>query len=76
MYENGKMRSVETISGMGGQRRMMEDLNTTMICHKNFCKYHIIPIIKNKRILLFYVIKYCSKIILLKYCKIKISKIY
>jgi hypothetical protein len=39
MYINGKMRPVETIPGMGegGQRGMMEGMNSTMIYCKNFC---------------------------------------
>jgi hypothetical protein len=45
MYENGKMRPVETIPGKGGgeQRRMMEGVNSTMIYCKNFCKCHNVP---------------------------------
>jgi hypothetical protein len=44
-YENGKMRSVETIARMGeGQiKRMMEGMNSTMIHCKKFCKCHIVP---------------------------------
>jgi hypothetical protein len=40
MNENGKMRSVESIQGMGeGElRRMMEGVNSTMIYCKNFDK--------------------------------------
>jgi hypothetical protein len=36
------MRPVETIPGMerGEQRRMMEGMNLTVICCKNFCKCH------------------------------------
>jgi hypothetical protein len=51
MYENGKIRHVETIPGMGGGgiRRMMEGVNSTMIyliyC-KNFCKSQNIPTTK------------------------------
>jgi hypothetical protein len=45
MYENGKMRSVETFPEMGvrGQRRMMEGVNSTKIYCKNFCYCHNIP---------------------------------
>jgi hypothetical protein len=45
MYENGKMRPVETIPGMGGgeQRRMMEGVNSTTIYSKNFCKCYKLP---------------------------------
>jgi hypothetical protein len=41
-YENGKMRPVETITGMeeGGLRRMMEGKNSIMIYCKNFSKCH------------------------------------
>jgi hypothetical protein len=42
MYQNGKMRAVETIPGMG-ERRMMEGMNSTMIYCKNFGKCHSIP---------------------------------
>jgi hypothetical protein len=48
MYENGKMRPVETVPGMGGmrKRRMMEGVNSSMIyliyCMK-FCKCHNVP---------------------------------
>jgi hypothetical protein len=43
MYLNGKMRAVETILevGEGGQRRVVEGMNSTMIYYKNFCKCHI-----------------------------------
>jgi hypothetical protein len=34
MYENGKMRPVETVPGKG------EGGNSTMTYCKNFCKYH------------------------------------
>jgi hypothetical protein len=42
MYENKKMRPVETIPGMRKEeeRRMMEEVNPTIICCKNFCKSH------------------------------------
>jgi hypothetical protein len=48
MYENGKMRHVETIPGMqeGSEftfRRMMEGVNSTMIYCKNFCKCNKVP---------------------------------
>jgi hypothetical protein len=44
MYENGKMRPVETIPGMG--ERIKENdggVNSTMIYCKNFCKCHNAP---------------------------------
>jgi hypothetical protein len=45
MYVNGKMRPVETSLGMGEERlrRMMEEVNSTIIFYKNFCKCHNIP---------------------------------
>jgi hypothetical protein len=45
MYANGKMRHIETISRMEGDgiRRIMEQVNSTMIYCKNFCKCHNIP---------------------------------
>jgi hypothetical protein len=48
MYENGNMRPVETVPGMGegGKRRMMEKVNSTMIYCKNFYKCHNVPSIQ------------------------------
>jgi hypothetical protein len=44
MYENGKMRSVETImKSVGEKRRMVEGMNSTVIYYKNFYKYHNVP---------------------------------
>jgi hypothetical protein len=48
MYVNGKMVSVETIPGMGGQGeevrgKMMEGVNSNMIYYKNLCKCHNVP---------------------------------
>jgi hypothetical protein len=46
MYVNGKMRSVETIPGMGGGGRMTERVNSTimyLIYLKNFCKCYNVP---------------------------------
>jgi hypothetical protein len=44
MYENGKMRTIETIVGIGevrlGERRMKVGVNSTMIYCKNFYKCH------------------------------------
>jgi hypothetical protein len=42
MYENGKMRPVETIPGMGGRELKENDggVNSTMIYCKNFYKCH------------------------------------
>jgi hypothetical protein len=42
MYENGKIRPVETIPGMG-EGRLMERVNSSMIYCKNFCECHIVP---------------------------------
>jgi hypothetical protein len=41
MNENGKVRPVETITGMGGRR--MEEVNSAMIYCKNSCKCHNVP---------------------------------
>jgi hypothetical protein len=45
MYENGKMRPVETIPGMGGGviRKNMIGVNSTVIYYKNFGKCHNVP---------------------------------
>jgi hypothetical protein len=45
MHENGKMRYVKTIPGMGEGdiRRMMEGVNSTLVYGKNFCKCHNVP---------------------------------
>jgi hypothetical protein len=46
MYENGKMQPVETIPGIWGweiKERMMEEVNSTMMYWKNFCKCHSVP---------------------------------
>jgi hypothetical protein len=45
MYDNGKMRPVETTPGMGGGRIKENDgrVNSTMIHCKNFCKCHNAP---------------------------------
>jgi hypothetical protein len=43
MYENGKMRPVETSLRMVGQRIMIEVVNLTKIHCKNFCKCHNVP---------------------------------
>jgi hypothetical protein len=42
MYENGKMRPVETIPGMEerGRKENDEGVNSTMIYCKNFCNCH------------------------------------
>jgi hypothetical protein len=56
MYENGKMRPVETIPGMGGEeiKENGGGVNSGMIYCKNFYKCHNVPqynstiIIKNK----------------------------
>jgi hypothetical protein len=46
MYVNEKMRPLEMISVMGGEKRMMEGVNSTMIYCKNFCKYHNVSPVK------------------------------
>jgi hypothetical protein len=45
MYENGKMRPVETIPemGKGGIKENDGGVNSTMIYCKNFCKCHNVP---------------------------------
>jgi hypothetical protein len=45
MYENGKMRPVETIPGMqgGGIKGNDGGVNSTVIYFKNFCKCHNEP---------------------------------
>jgi hypothetical protein len=45
MYADGKMRPVEIIPGMGrgGLKRMMEEVNSSIIYCKNFCKCHNVP---------------------------------
>jgi hypothetical protein len=49
MYENGKMRPVETIPGMGREGRMMKGVNSTMIYCKKFCKCHNVPTVQLKK---------------------------
>jgi hypothetical protein len=39
VYENGKVRLVEIIPGIGGGG-MRERVNSTMVCCNNFGKYH------------------------------------
>jgi hypothetical protein len=48
MYENGKMRLVETIPGMGGREIKENDrgVNSTIIYCKNFCKCHNVPLVQ------------------------------
>jgi hypothetical protein len=45
VYENGKMRPVETIPGIGGRRIKENDggISSTMVYYKNFCKCHNVP---------------------------------
>jgi hypothetical protein len=44
MYENGKIRSVETIPGMGGGGIKNDGgVNSAMIYCKDFCKCHNVP---------------------------------
>jgi hypothetical protein len=54
MYENGKMRVVETVPGMGGggQRRMMERVHSAMVYYKKFCKCHNVPPAQQKKVLI------------------------
>jgi hypothetical protein len=42
MYENGKMKPVETVPGMGGREIKENDGGVNLIC-KNFCKCHNVP---------------------------------
>jgi hypothetical protein len=52
MYENGKLRPVETFPEMGGGGIKETDggVNSTTIYCKNFCKCHNVPqYIKKKR---------------------------
>jgi hypothetical protein len=44
-YVNGKMIPVQTIAGVGGERkrRMVEKVNSTLICCKNLYKCHNVP---------------------------------
>jgi hypothetical protein len=46
MYENGKMRPVETIVRMGGEENDGR-VNSAMIYCKHFCKCHNVLIKKN-----------------------------
>jgi hypothetical protein len=45
MYENGKMRPVETVLRMGGEGIKKNDggINLTKIYCKHFCKCHNVP---------------------------------
>jgi hypothetical protein len=45
MYENGKIRPVETIPEMrgGGIKENDRGVNSTMIYCQNFCKCHNVP---------------------------------
>jgi hypothetical protein len=45
MYENGKMRSVETITEIGAGRIKENSggMNSTMLYYKNFCECHNVP---------------------------------
>jgi hypothetical protein len=44
-YENRRMKPVEIVLRMGarGRRRMMEEVNLTMIYCKHICKYTMYP---------------------------------
>jgi hypothetical protein len=47
MYENRKMRPFETIPGIGvgGFKKMMEQVNLTVMYFKNFSKCHnLLPV--------------------------------
>jgi hypothetical protein len=52
LYENGKMRPVETIPGMGGREIKKNDAgaNSTTIYCKNFCKCHNVPLLQQLKI--------------------------
>jgi hypothetical protein len=43
MYVNGKMRLIETISGMGGEGTKYSGMIYLIYC-QNFCKCHNIPL--------------------------------
>jgi hypothetical protein len=45
MYENRKMRPVETVPGKGGGEIKEKDgvVNATVIYHRNFAKCHHVP---------------------------------
>jgi hypothetical protein len=45
MYENGKIRYVETFRNWRERecRRMMEEVNSTLEFCENFCKCHNVP---------------------------------
>jgi hypothetical protein len=51
MYTNDKMRPVETIPGIGGggQRRMMEGINSAVFYCKNFVNVILYPQNNNKK---------------------------
>jgi hypothetical protein len=43
MYENGKVRSVETILRRGKRKETDGRVNPTKIYYKHFCKCHTVP---------------------------------
>jgi hypothetical protein len=54
LYENGKMRYVETILGMGEGRirRMMKGVNSNSIYCKNFYKCHNVPPVQHNNMII------------------------
>jgi hypothetical protein len=46
VYENGKMRPVETIPGIEEGERMMQGVNLTEIYCKHFCRCHEVPVVQ------------------------------
>jgi hypothetical protein len=54
MYENGKMRTVETILRIGGRGTKENDggVNSTKIYCKHFCKCHMYPQYNNNMIII------------------------
>jgi hypothetical protein len=50
IYENGKMRPIETVPGMGGKGVKENDggVNSTMIYFKHFCKCHHVPLVQQQ----------------------------
>jgi hypothetical protein len=47
-YENGKLRPVESVPGMGGKGTKENDggVISTMICCENFCKCYNVPLVQ------------------------------
>jgi hypothetical protein len=51
MFENRKMKTGESISGMGKGRWWRGWIQLWYIYYKNFCKYHIVPPVNNNMII-------------------------